>query len=332
MGLKENHKRSLIGMVSGLKNVPKEEIEKLYWQQKLTLSQIGRMFSVTYPTVIYWMKKRGVHTRGVRKYETRPFDGNELEKAYVMGLRLGDLNVRAHRRQILARTSTSHPAMLELFRNIFQRYSHVHQFSMFNPKKKPHFDWQIYALLDKSFDFLLSKAAPDDTLTNEDKFYAFLAGYTDAEGCILITPNGNGLRFYFQVAAEDKRTLFVIANKLREAGYHFTLRISAKKGENYGRKYNKNYWELRIATKADVIKLLERLALRHQEKIKWKKLVLKMREVKMWSDVKEEVAALRKNIQAEVNKCVIESEETFNRRLMEKTTTLRQTDCSEQKI
>ncbi|KXB01924.1 hypothetical protein AKJ44_01900 [candidate division MSBL1 archaeon SCGC-AAA261F17] len=76
-------------MVSGLKDVTKEELEELYWGQNLTLSQIGDMFSVTYPTVIYWMEKRGVRRKGVRKYKTKVFNGDELEKAYLMGLRLG---------------------------------------------------------------------------------------------------------------------------------------------------------------------------------------------------------------------------------------------------
>lgn len=299
-----------------LKNIiTKQELEKLYWQQKLTLPQIGKKFSVTYVTVIYWMKKFGIPTRGVRKYETRPFDGSEFEKAYLMGLRLGDLNIQLHRRQILARTSTSHPAMLELFNNIFQKYSHVHQFPMFNPKKKPHFDWQIYALLDESFKFLLEKVVPENAITNENRFYAFLAGYTDAEGCILITPNTDGLRFYFQVASEDSKTLSIIANKLKEAGYRFTLRIAVKKGESYGRRYKKDYWALRIATKADVIKLLKRLELRHREKIKWKELVLKMCKVKKWSEVREEIAGFRKSIQDEVNKCVMEAKEKFRSKL-----------------
>jgi len=304
--------------MSELKNLTKEELEKLYWQQKLTLSQIGRMFSVTYPTVIYWMKKRGIHTRGVRKYHTKPFDGNELEKAYLMGLRLGDLNVQLHRRQILTRTSTSHPNMLELFRGTFQKYSHVHQFPMFHPKKKPHFDWQIYALLDKSFKFMLDKAVPNEITADENMFYAFLAGYADAEGCILITPNKDGVRLYLNIASEDSKTMSIIAAKLKEAGYHLTLRIAAKRGESYGRKYNNDYWELRIATKVDVVKLLERLEFRHREKNKWKELVLKMYKVKKWSEVKEEVAALRNSIQDEVNECVTKAEEKFRLKRDEK--------------
>jgi hypothetical protein len=189
---------------------------------------------------------------------------------------------------------------------------------MFNPKKKPHFDWQIYALLDRSFTFIIDKTIPDDVTADENKFYAFLAGYTDAEGCILVTPNKDGLRFYLQVASEDSKALSAIANKLKEAGYCLTLRIAAKKGESYGRIYKKDYWELRIATKADVIKLLKRLQPRHREKIKWKELVLKMCEVKKWFEAREEIAALRKSIQDEVNKCVTGAEETFNRRLIEK--------------
>jgi len=278
------------------------------------------------------MKKRGVPRRCVRKYKTKPFDGNELEKAYLIGLRLGDLNVKLHRKQILVRTSTSHLAMLELFHSVFQRYSRVHQFPLFRPVKKPHFHWQVYTLLDKSFEFMLNKVVPDEITASDSMFHAFLAGYTDAEGCILVTPNGQGTRFYFQLASEDIETLSVIAAKLKEAGYHFTLRISARKGESHGHKYNKDYWELRIATKADVVELLKRLEFRHREKIQQKTLVLGLQGVKKWSDAKEKVATLRMGIQEEVNKCVREAEEKFRQKFNEENiTTVKQINCLEQK-
>ncbi|NIQ05491.1 MAG: hypothetical protein GWO20_07115 [Candidatus Korarchaeota archaeon] len=194
------------------------------------------------------MKKFEVLTRSRRKYRTKPYDKNNSEKAYLIGLRIGDLNVQRHRRQIKIRTSTSHPAMLNLFRRTLQKYAHINQFPMFHKSKKPYFDWQIYGLFDKSFEFLLPKTLPRQILSDESSFLAFLAGYTDADGCISITHHYNQLVFYYILASENYKLLVQISNKLKKLTYSPSLRISKKEGE---RNYSKDYWELRIATKSE---------------------------------------------------------------------------------
>ncbi|KXB01925.1 hypothetical protein AKJ44_01905, partial [candidate division MSBL1 archaeon SCGC-AAA261F17] len=159
--------------------------------------------------------------------------------------------------------------MLKLFRDVFQKYSHVNQFPLFNSTKKPHFDWQIYALLDESFELMLSETIPSEITADENEFYSFLSGYTDAEGCITISPNGEWIRFRFILGSEDSKILSLIATKLKEMEYNLKLRITAKKEESFGRGhcYTRDYWELRIATKSDVKDLLEQLKLCHPETV-----------------------------------------------------------------
>jgi hypothetical protein len=61
----------------------------------------------------------------VTKYERRPFRGDDTEKAYLMGLRYGDLNVVRHGRAIRVRVSTTHPATADLFDSLFSPYGNV---------------------------------------------------------------------------------------------------------------------------------------------------------------------------------------------------------------
>jgi hypothetical protein len=87
-------------------------------------------------TVWNHLTKRGVKVRdkveaqiaAVSKYERRPFSGDALEKAYLMGLRYGDLHVVRHGRAIRVRVSTTHPAMAKLFESLFSPYGHIQHY------------------------------------------------------------------------------------------------------------------------------------------------------------------------------------------------------------
>jgi len=74
-----------------------------------------------------------------RKYERKPFDGTEEDKAYLLGLRHGDLSVsRPWRGVVRVSTSTTHPAMAELFRSLFEPFGHVyHTLPDFSMQKVP---------------------------------------------------------------------------------------------------------------------------------------------------------------------------------------------------
>jgi hypothetical protein len=120
-------------------------------------------------TIWNHLRARGVPLRGridaqikaVTKHERRPFAGDDLEKAYLMGLRYGDLDVVLHGRATRVRVSTTHPAMAKLFESLFSRYGFVHRY----PKTTnlTGYEWTLECDLDSTFEFLLEKK----TLTTE---------------------------------------------------------------------------------------------------------------------------------------------------------------------
>ena len=62
-----------------------------------------------------------------RKYERRPFDGTDEDKAYLPGLRHGDFSAsRPFNGAVRVSTSTTHPAMARLFRSLFEPYGHIY--------------------------------------------------------------------------------------------------------------------------------------------------------------------------------------------------------------
>jgi len=73
------------------------------------------------------LRRRGIVLRekvkaqisAVTKYARKPFAGDIWEKAYLMGLRYGDLNAVRHGRAIRIRVSTTHRAMANLFESNF---------------------------------------------------------------------------------------------------------------------------------------------------------------------------------------------------------------------
>lgn len=46
-------------------NIQKEDLEELYWKQKLSMIEIGKMFGCENSNILYWMKKYGIKTRPI---------------------------------------------------------------------------------------------------------------------------------------------------------------------------------------------------------------------------------------------------------------------------
>jgi hypothetical protein len=162
------------------------------YQKGESLKEIAGEF-VDPVTVWNHLKKRGLVLRGkieaqihaVTKYERKPFSNDKVEKAYLMGMRYGDLHVVRHGRAIRVRVSTTHPAMAELFESVFSPYGYVHRYP--REAKLVGYEWTLECDLDSSFEFLLQKASVlEPQLMPEQEFVAFLAGLFDAEGSIYL--------------------------------------------------------------------------------------------------------------------------------------------------
>jgi hypothetical protein len=104
----------------------------------------------------------------------------------------------------------------------------------------------MYARLNRSFEFLLPKAdeVPEWILTTGDVFYAFLAGYIDAEGYIKVSlPRGYKTpQVRLEIRATDGNLLRTIATRL----HHDGIRVVAGYVNKYGVRSTKDLWGLAV--------------------------------------------------------------------------------------
>jgi hypothetical protein len=283
-----------------------EALREIYWGRRLSLHKIGILFDKSASSVLQEMRKQGVRTRTLSEamtvYEKLPFSNDPNEKAYLQGLRAGDLHTARHGLSIRATVSTTHPAMLELVKDLFGKYGRV----VASPKflrKTNQFEWEVYGYLHASFEFLVKPLELAD-----ESFLSFFAGFFDAEGTISIfkqhRSTTTGLRV--EVSSCNRDLLLLIAEKLRRIGYgaYLSEKPVRRKGEKVGYgPYNEDFWRLSLTRSDEALRLLRSLPLRHREKVAKKELALRCRKMP-WVDVASQVRALRASIEAEVDDCV----------------------------
>ncbi len=142
-------------------------MEYLHWVREVSMTDIAELIGSKTSGYVSWLfKKIEVKARDfeegrlkgiadARKHKRNPFDGTDEDKAYLLGISHGDFHVsRPFGDAVRVSTSSTHPAMVELFRNLFEKYGHVYQHSRF--KKDTHtYEWNLSTILDVSFSFLL---------------------------------------------------------------------------------------------------------------------------------------------------------------------------------
>jgi len=268
--------------------------------------KIADLFGVQLQTVTRWLKRleiplyerADVVSYSLMRYDRHVFSNNLIEKAYLIGLRTGDLAVQKHGRGWRISITTSHPAMSDLIKESFGKYSTVRMYPKRDYKFGGHY-WAHFCVLDKSFEFLKEKAEvlPKWIYDNENIFLSFLAGYFDAEGCIslrYVPKNAKGVSWI--VKSCDKHLLLSIRKKLNSIGYdiHFSL---SKKAD--GKIYSKDYWYIGTSKKFHVLKLLESLPIRHQEKLLKRDLAFNL-EKTSWKNADKKINKVRNNIKNDV--------------------------------
>ena len=122
-------RRSRLGNRKAVR-IAKETLIDLYQNQKLTQKQIAHKFNHSRYGVQRWMKIYGIKSRNDSESHTRypkhNFSGDLAEKAYMIGFRLGDLNVMQVKNLVQVRVSSTIPAQIQLFKNLFAGYGHIH--------------------------------------------------------------------------------------------------------------------------------------------------------------------------------------------------------------
>jgi len=287
------------------KNKPRSDITKellttLYLEKKLSILKISKLLKTTPLTILKKMKKYGIKSRPrgtLPKYQKMPFSGNLEEKAYLLGLRCGDLWVGKIGKQIKIATATTHLAQLAMIKSTFEKYSKINVRLHLNKGKAC---WQIECLLDKSFEFLVKKPKniPKNILDNDNYFYAFLAGYADCEAAwsIYNPKNTNYIFTKFQLATCDKNILLQIKNKLKKLGFTPCFGLLRKKGRKTNvAKYGKNLYFLYLNRQEEILKLAKILLKysKHAEKM-WRMKFIIENSGKKYEEVKNELLYFKK--------------------------------------
>jgi hypothetical protein len=218
-------------------------------------------------TVWNHLRSRGVQLRAkveaqiqaVSKHVRTPFGGESVEKAYLTGLKMGDFYAAMHGRLVRVKTASTHPAMYSLFRHCFEPYGHIYTL----PKRTPltGFEWTFTCDLDSSFGFLLeSNQWVPKFVRGNALFLSFLAGFFDAEGSIYM--NGSGW-FELSITNSNLDLLRVVKRRLKSTG--IVSRIVG--GDPTPLSKATKIWRLRVWRRNDVRLLLEKMPVRHPEKV-----------------------------------------------------------------
>jgi hypothetical protein len=277
------------GSLSVMEATRDDEWVALY-QQGLSTTKIGKSYEVSASTVRrHILGKTRLRDRlesciqASTKYPKTPYTGDELFGAYLRGF-IEDCHVRKSGRLIEVATTTTHPAMQELFQSLFQCYGHVTcrpGFEGLHSYYHNHLD----TYLDISFERVLVKsselpaAIPSDSLS--PVLASYLAGLLDAEGTV---------RLYNNHGHADAM-LFITINKYRL--------LAALRRILGGHLYwHERAWRL-VFYGTEAVNLLERLPLKHQEKVA-KGEVVSLMKGKPWSQAERPWSDLVREIKADV--------------------------------
>jgi len=228
-------------------SISKNILQKLYIQKNLTPLKIGDKLGCSFKTIRNRLKEYGIPFKDPAyarmKYDKKDFDGSLVEKSYMIGFRVGDLNVYKKSLKsctIVVRCHTTQKQQVIVMESLFGNYGRVTA-SLNNG----HF--HVNCFLNDSFSFLLKKdlsAWNWIKKMNENVVFAFIAGYTDAEGNFII----NQGRARFKIDSYDVDILSWMSNWLESKGIHNKFRIIYKKGEKVPNQspYPYDLWRLNV--------------------------------------------------------------------------------------
>ena len=258
-------------LVANKTKIKKSLLTELYWKQHLTPKEIGRKLNRHPETIRRLMREYGLKRRSRGEISTRylksNFSGDLEEKAYLIGFRTGDLRVYLSKNLIIVDCTSTKSEQLKFFRDLFKKYGHI-----WVGTRKKDGNRNFLVRLNHTFDFLLPKKdnIPKWVRENTNYFLSFLAGYTDAEGCIRINKENIA---NFALSSYDKNILKQICKQLLKIGVECRPPwISVEKGhkKSDGCVYRDDEWRLNVNKKSSLLPLLQLLKpkLKHRKRLK----------------------------------------------------------------
>ncbi|OGN32076.1 MAG: hypothetical protein A3I92_00085 [Candidatus Yanofskybacteria bacterium RIFCSPLOWO2_02_FULL_43_10b] len=267
--------------------IDKVVLENLYCKKNLSPYKIGEVFKCSFSTITNRLKEFNIPLKSPAaarmKYKKIDFDNNLENKAYMLGFRLGDLNVYKRSElseTIVVRCHTTQKSQVEVIESLFNKFGKVTT----SFREPNHLTANCF--LNRSFDFLLSKEKDSwSWIASEKKVApAFIAGYTDAEGNFIL----NQGRARFKIDSYDYDILNWISGYLKDVGIDNKFQCTYKKGELNGNAFfNKDLWRLNINYAHAVSKFIKLIIpyMKHHKRIKDAKECLKNAElrIKKWN-------------------------------------------------
>lgn len=251
-------------------HVPRSALHGLYLARNWSPEKIARRYKCTSVTIRHRLIEAGIplksKSRAHTRYARHDFSGSATEKAYMLGFRYGDLNVYqppGSSETIVVRCHTTHRDQESVFTRIFSRYGAI-------TSSRNDYSVHLNCYVNRSFVFLLDKynrLVAEWLHCREERMWAFVAGYTDAEGNFLI----NQGRGRFKIDSYDFSILSDVHGFLSERGVRSTFRMIAREGERkYGTTWNRDLWRLNVNQAASLEVFIRNILpfLLHRKRIK----------------------------------------------------------------
>lgn len=246
-----------------------ERLRELYVEQGLSLSAIAEQFGCSLTTVWRRMKAAAIPCReggSEPKYPRTDFSGDLGEMAYLIGFRIGDLHVAMEgSRTVVVKCTSTRAEQIALFRLLFERYGHVFTDEATLARRRRQ-TIGMEVRLNMTFDFLLPKqdAVPEWILANDDAFFAFFAGYVDAEGYFraYYVINQPKPQARLEVRSYDVNLLTQLQQGLCARGIDCPparLRVRAGYTNREGVRSNRDLWGLGIHRKESLRRLVTKI-------------------------------------------------------------------------
>lgn len=234
-------------MAKNKQGLKKELLYDLYWNQNLSPYKIGDMFGCSFSTITNRFKEFGIPFKNQslarQKYPKQDFSGNSCEKAYMLGFRIGDLNVYKTSKKsefIIVRCHTTCKDQLDLIEDLFEKYGKV------TISQSGH----INCCLNNSFDFLVEKYGKYKILNRKEEIFSFIAGYIDAEGYFGLNQGKARLK----VDSHDSEVLNWMSKKLELFGIRNKLKAISICDTK--RSFGKELWRLNVNWAKDLLHLI----------------------------------------------------------------------------
>lgn len=259
-------------------DIPIQELTDLYLAEKLSSRKIAKIYRCAYSTIDRKIRLANLPIRNLAQahivYLRKDFEGNKMERAYLIGFRIGDLRVRKFYKNsetIKLDCASTKSEQINLIKNLFAPYGRVW---ISKPSKKGV--TQIECFLNNSFEFLITKTPAKWIFQSKKYFFAFLSGFTDAEGTIFISNN----QAHYALGNYDIKLLRLIKLNLEKYALPIPkIGYSKRQGliASHGYRYNHDYWTLKVNKKTDLIKLFSFIDpyLKHKNRIKQMEVAIK---------------------------------------------------------